>query len=160
MKKLLFVMLITIPFNVIGQVSNFAEKSYLASIGDEFKLLWLTDTPLTLKDDKKIKAIELIYPEVEGFKIVHNFSESDGGSESYNAIKKLTKGDYRIIVEKNKGKNNEEGVLILTSIYSEGGIPNGINFILNYKFISETEVIISIDNKRALYYLVEYSKEN
>ena len=67
-------MLITIPFNVIGQVSNFAEKSYLASIGDEFKLLWLTDTPLTLKDDKKIKAIELIYPEVEGFKIVHNFS--------------------------------------------------------------------------------------
>ena len=146
-----------LPFIGVGQVDNFSEKSYLASIG-KFKLLWLTDTPLTLKDDKKIKAIELIYPEVEGFKIVHHFS--DGDWKNYSAIKNPTKGDYRIIVEKNKGKNNEEGVLILTSIYSEGGIPNGINFILNYKFISQTEVIISIDNKRALYYLVEYLEKN
>ena len=159
MRKLLFTILLISPFIGIGQVSNFAEKSYVASMG-QLKILWLTDTPLTLKDEKKIKAIELIYPEVDGFKIVHHFSESDGGWKKYSAIKNSTKGDYRIIVEKNKGKNNEEGVLILTSTYSEGGIPSGINFILNYKFISEVEVIISIDNKRALYYLVEYSKEN
>jgi hypothetical protein len=155
MKKLLFIILMMLPFIGVGQVDNFSEKSYLASIG-KFKILWLTDTPLTLIDEKKIKAIELIYPEVDGFKIVHRFSESDGGWKNYSAIKNPTKGDYRIIVEKNKGKNNEEGVLILTSTYSEGGIPDGINFILNYKFISETEVIISVDNKRALYYLVEY----
>ena len=155
MKKLLFTILLIFPLIGIGQVTKFAEMSYISSV-DKVQRLWITDTPLTLIGEREVKAIEFLYPENDGFMIVDKFSESTDGKK--NVITYPTMGDYKIIVEKNKGKTNEEGVIILTTSFSVGGIPDGKNFVLNYRFISETEVIITIDNKKSLYYMIPYNQ--
>ena len=166
MKKLLFTIFITLPFVCIGQnykltdlVSSQINRSEKGKIYS-----WITDSPLLMPRTSSLKNVT---PKFEGV----SFYESnevvligeyvDGNVEQYPTF-----GEYKIYAEKNIGQPNEEGIIIITVSggfdpnypHSPSGADEGQKIVINYKLISDTEILLGYDNKRSFFYEIRYDQ--
>tara|TARA_B110000046_G_scaffold151337_1_gene160016 strand:+ start:2283 stop:2789 length:507 start_codon:yes stop_codon:yes gene_type:complete len=166
MKKLLLSILMTLPFVCIGQ--NYKLTDIVSSqINRSQKgkgYSWITDSPLLMPRTSSLKNVT---PKFEGV----DFSESNevvliGEYVDGNVMQYPTFGVYKIYAEKNIGQSNEEGIIIITVSgigdpnypHSPSGADEGQKIVINYKIISNTEILLGYDNKRSFFYEIRYDQ--
>ena len=151
------------PFIGIGQETKLSEiiSSQIQRDQPGKSYTWISDTPLQLTRTSSLKNVT---PKFIGVEFNSDEMTLIGEYVEGNVIQYPTFGVYKIFAEKNIGKNNEEGLIILTAVglpdskYSPSGVDEGQKLVISYKIISDTELLLGYDNKRAYFYEIRYDK--
>ena len=167
MKKLLLVLL-ALPLIGFGQVSILSNLILHQIERNEYgkSFCWITDNPLKLP---RTSSFENVTPQFEAIDFYENEVmltgefENDEQTGKRNVCAYPTFGRYKIFAEKNIGKINEEGLIIISTdfspeLHSPSGVDNGTNLVINYRVVSETELLLSYDNKKAFFYEIRYDQ--
>ena len=153
------------PFIGIGQETKLSEiiSSQIQRDQPGKSYTWISDTPLQLTRTSSLKNVT---PKFIGVEFNSDEMTLIGEYVEGNVIQYPTFGVYKIFAEKNIGKNNEEGLIILTADgigdpnypHSPSGVDEGQKLVISYKIISDTELLLGYDNKRAYFYEIRYDK--
>jgi hypothetical protein len=165
MKNILFTLALLVSFSFFGQnyklvdiISSQINRSQKAK-----GYSWITDSPLSLPRTSSLKNVT---PKFKGVDFDSNEVILVGEYVDGNVIQYPTFGGYKIYAEKNIGQSNEEGIIIITVAgvddpnypHSPSGADEGQKIVINYKIISDTEILFGYDNKRSFFYEIRYDQ--